>query len=137
MAINQLFLKEPSKEILLEIFNYLGYESFNDKKSFSQKTITNVYDKIIPLLYNLKKYYIPCKANIYFNTLNSKKILTILKQCLKIHNFKLVSKEVYFKENKHKYLYYNIEDLNKSEEIIKNDNVKHNIRYDNIILTFD
>ena len=64
MAINQLFLKEPSKEILLEIFNYLGYQSFTDNKSFSQKTINNVYDKIIPLnslkniIYHVKQIFI-------------------------------------------------------------------------------
>ena len=106
MAINQLFIKEPPKELILEILNELGFKSFDDKKSFSQFSINNVYDKIIPLIYKLKKYYILCKANIYFSNLNSKKIITILKQCLKIYELKLISKEVYFKEKKHKYLYY-------------------------------
>ena len=57
MAINQLFLKEPKKEILLEILHELGFKSFEDKKSFSQFSINNVYDRIIPLIYKLKEYY--------------------------------------------------------------------------------
>lgn len=135
MAINQLFLKEPKKEILLEILHELGFKSFEDKKSFSQFSINNVYDRIIPLIYKLKEYYIPCKSNIYFNNLNSKKIITIIKQCLKIYELRLLSKEVYFKEKKHKYLYYYIENIKN----VTNDKQKpkHNIRYDNIILTFD
>lgn len=138
MAINQLFIKKPPEENLIKIFNCLGFSSLRDTKSFSQNTINNSYDKIFPLVLSLKKYYIPCKSILYFNNLNSKKIITLLKQCLKLYDYKLISKEVYFKDIKKKKIFYTLTLLTKNN--IFSDSIERKItevKYNNIILNFD
>ena len=64
----------------------------------------------------LRKLYIKCKHKIYLENLNEKKIITLLRQLLRTHNFELRAKEKY--ENGKKYLLYTI-----SKKKI-NDNIK-------------
>jgi hypothetical protein len=85
--INQLFKKEPDREIILELVNAFGYSNFNQidqpfNKSDLEKRKT--IDKIQKLKNKLEQYYIPCKAKHYLNKkLTIKNILTILRQFLK------------------------------------------------------
>ena len=137
MGFNQLFLKKPPLDIITNIFNILGFDLDTENKSFSQNTISNNYDKIFPLILSLKKYYLPCKANIYFESLTSKKVITILKQCLKIYDYKLVSKEIYLKELKKKKLYYSLKNNTIPNKPKINNSYQYNTRSENIILSFD
>ena len=43
----------------------------------------------------LDDYYLPCKKKIYLNDHDFEKCITILRQCIKLYNYKLVSKEKY------------------------------------------
>jgi hypothetical protein len=43
----------------------------------------------------LKKYYIPCKYEKYVTDLNEKKLVTILRQIVKLHDYKVTSQEKY------------------------------------------
>ena len=74
----------------------------------------------------LKKYYIPCKYNIYLKDINEKKCITILRQFLKIHNHTLFSKEKYYHGKK--LLYY---------QVIKKQIHIQSKKNDKIILSFD
>jgi hypothetical protein len=102
MPINQLFKSMPPKNLIEELLSLYGLSGFDDDKPFSKielgqlKTLDNMaefIDKIAP-------YYLPCKKKIYLTNLNHKKLITILRQCIKLYDYKLISKEKYLKGEK-------------------------------------
>ena len=70
----------------------------------------------------LSNYYLPCKRKIYFTNVNSKKIITILRQILKNHNYKINSVEKYSKGKK--FLLYNLDLI---EDNTENDNKNYDL----------
>lgn len=114
---NQLFREDIDFSFLLNLINECFNIELNDSTnySFSKKIIIN--KNIVTIIDNkidfLKKYYIKCKHKIYLENLNEKKIITLLRQLLKTHDFDLKAKEKY--ENGKKYLLYTI-----SKKIIYN-----------------
>lgn len=95
MTINQLFKKQPNEDLILEIFSLLGYKDFCDDISFTKNEIMNseTFAKISEKLESLKDYYLPCKRKVYFENLNHKKIITILRQTIKLFGYKIESRE--------------------------------------------
>lgn len=132
MTINQLFRKKPTSDLILRLLNLLNIYSFNSDVTFSQKTIilNNVILKSKPLLNELKLFYLPCKKKIYLENITPKKFITILKQCLKLFNYKLVSQEKYI--NSDKIIIYRISPINVETETVSN-----NISYKKYTLSFD
>lgn len=102
MTINQLFKKKPSKELVEKLINTFGLMGFNDDSFFSKKETdkNNTISKINNLIPILDEYYLPCKKKIYLRDINYKRSITILRQCIKIYNFVLKSKEKYIKGDK-------------------------------------
>ena len=102
MTINQLFKKKPSKELVEKLINTFGLMGFNDDSFFSKKETdkNNTISKINNLVPILDEYYLPCKKRIYLRDINYKRSITILRQCIKIYNFVLKSKEKYIKGDK-------------------------------------
>lgn len=115
---NQLFSNEyPPFEIVQQILNLLLYnnitnvsETDNIYIEFSKKTLVqkNVVNTIEPYIEELKKYYLKCKHKKYLENLTEKKIITLLRQILKPHNYVLISSEKY--DNGIKYLAYVIKE---------------------------
>ena len=111
---NQLFSNEyPPFELVQQILNLLLYnnitnvsETDNIYIEFSKKTLVqkNVMNTIEPYIEELKKYYLKCKHKKYLENLTEKKIITLLRQILKPHNYMLLSSEKY--DNGIKYLAY-------------------------------
>lgn len=109
-AKNQLFRENIPFEFINELLN----ECFNielnlsTQYSFSKKTIKNrnIIDIINNKIETLKKYYIKCKHKVYLANLNEKKVITLLRQLLKVHDYELKAKEKY--ENGKKFLLYTI-----------------------------
>ena len=102
MTINQLFKKKPSIELIEDIVKAIGLNDIYDTTFFSKHNIdqNNSIEKINKIIPNLEEYYLPCKRKIYLNNLNYKRVITILRQCLKVHNFLIKSKEKYIKGDK-------------------------------------
>ena len=102
MPFNQLFKSIPPKNLIEELLNLYGLSDLDDTKPFSKidliqlKTLETI-EEIIP---KLNSYYLPCKGRIYLTNLNYKKLITILRQCIKLFNYKLLSKEKYLKGEK-------------------------------------
>lgn len=98
MTLNQLFKKQPTIELVFKILNLLKIYTVDEMKykTFSKNDITS---SVLEEMENLKpvfeEYYIKCKFDVYFTFLDDKKIVTILRQCLKAINYKLVSKKEY------------------------------------------
>ena len=126
---NQLFREfmdyDTLKNLMKETFNVELNENIN--YSFSKKTILN--KDIISLLEEkidyLKKFYIKCKHKIYLENLNEKKVITLFRQLLRIHDFELKAKEKY--ENGKKYLLYTI---TKKMEVISLKKINSTINFD-------
>jgi hypothetical protein len=109
MTLNQLFKKKPTMELVFKILNLLKYNTIEDFKTrnFSKNDITpyvlEEMEKLKPLF---EEYYIKCKFDIYFTFLDGKKIVTILRQCLKLLDYRLDSKKEYISGKR--YIVYTI-----------------------------
>jgi len=107
---NQLFRADISLEFLIDFIHKLFQIELNTtiNYSFSKKTLTtkNIKNIINENMEILKKIYIKCKHKIYLENLNEKKIITLIRQLLRIHKYDLKAKEKY--ENGKKYLLYTI-----------------------------
>lgn len=107
---NQLFREDISLEFLIDFIHKLFQIELNStiNYSFSKKTLTtkNIKNVINENMEILKKIYIKCKHKIYLENLNEKKIITLIRQLLRIHKYDLKAKEKY--ENGKKYLLYTI-----------------------------
>ena len=125
---NQLFREEVSYDFVIDFINKLFNIELNNSinYSFSKKTLItkNIKNIIYENLKRLKKIYIKCKHKIYLENLNEKKIITLIRQLLRTHNFDLKAKEKY--ENGKKYLLYTI-----------SKKVENNIKKINSIINFD
>jgi len=105
---NQLFRISPDLQFTKTLLQMFGIKDINDNHSFTRLNLIDLKTviKMEENIEELKKYYIPCKANKYLHGLNEKKCITILRQFLKIHNLTLNSKEKYNKGKKQ--LFYQV-----------------------------
>ena len=98
MTINQLFKKRPTIDLVLQILKLLKINNLEEikYKSFSKNDITPaVLGEIENMRHIFEDYYIKCKYDIYFTFIDQKKVVTILRQCLKAIDYKLNSRKEY------------------------------------------
>ena len=122
--INQLFTKNPDREIILDILDAFGYQNFNNiDQPFNKKDLDKrkTIDKMQRLRPKLEEYYIPCKVEKYLTDMNEKKLITVLRQIGKIFEYNVVSNEKYL--NSHKVLQYSLENNG-----INDDYINHNLK---------
>jgi len=102
MPINQLFKSIPPKTLIEELLLLYGLTGFDDNKPFSKIELTQIktLDNMSEFIDKISSYYLPCKKRIYLTNLNYKKLITILRQCIKLYDYKLSSKEKYLKGEK-------------------------------------
>ena len=125
MAINQLFKSKPPFNLVLKICLYFGIdlEDLSKKNSFTKNELVklDLESKFSELRETLKQYYIPCKCKIYLNNITISKSVTILRQILKLYNFKITSNESY--NNSKKYIIYVITQ-NENKQLTNNGVIK-------------
>ena len=99
---NQLFRRQPTKELALEIIYSFGLKDFNDNHNFSRQDLISLktVEAIRELKPELEKYYLPCKARTYLNDLTCKNVITILRQIVKPHGYVVYSREKYIRGDK-------------------------------------
>ena len=109
MVNNQLFKKIPTKEYINKILKLFGIVDFDENFYFSKFDIQkkNILDTINEEIPELEKYYLKCKAKKYLVDLNHKKLITILRQLVRQHKYRIVGFEKY--TNGEKYLLYKLE----------------------------
>ncbi len=116
--INQLFSKNPDREIMLEILNAFGFQNFNNiDQPFNKKDLEKrkTIEKIQKIRHKLEEYYIPCKAKIYLKKkLTNRSIMTILRQFLKNEDYFINYWETYV--DGVKTTYYQIKENPKSQK---------------------
>ena len=127
MPMNQLFKIKPSKKICIKLLNAFGILDFNDTHIFTKSDLIflNSVDKIEILRKRLLKYYIPCKARTYLYNLTIKNIITILRQIVKIYDYKIKAKEKYVKGVK--FITYQLMSIKYiSPPVVVLNNINHN-----------
>lgn len=122
MPINQLFIKQIPEFLIVKVLNIIGIKNFDDVRDFYFTNIDSNISDIIESLEDLKPYYLPCKKKVYFKNIDSKKIMTILRQTLKLYEYIIESKEKYIKETKKKCIVFTIQKKKTKQQIrnIKN-----------------
>ena len=90
MPKNQLFKIIPDLQIIKVILKVFGLDNLEDTRLFTKDHMKdiNTVDKMNELLDKLKEYYLPCKSKKYLTNLDEKKCITILRQFIKIHNYR-------------------------------------------------
>ena len=120
MVKNQLFKKYPQKDLVIQLLNVIGFRNFDDKKYITKSIIElDTLNKFEEYKSILKEYYIPCKYKLYFNNININRLITIIRQLLKIYGYTIKSKEKYI--NSKKELIYSIHQLKDNTIIINFD----------------
>ena len=127
---SQLFQQIPNKNFVSKILNCFGIINFNDETEFTKSYLEdlNIISKIENLIPELVIYYLPCKYNIFLKNIKINNCITILRQFLKIYNYKLKKRERV--ENKKKTIYYHIEKIDSK-------NIKIESSVDKCVLKFN
>ena len=104
MTMFQLFRDKPPLQIVINMLKCVGIETLQDTKhNFTKEDITNCIENACwnDNLVLLKEYYLPCKYKNYCENVTAKKLITVMKQCLRPYSYKLESKEKYISGKKH------------------------------------
>ena len=113
----QLFKQIPTKEYVTKIMNMFGIKDYDENIYYTREQFSknNIIENLNIEEDELLKYYFDCKAKIYLNLDSVKKCITVLRQLLKIYDYKLQSKEKYL--NKRKILVYHIKSISTDKNI--------------------
>ena len=136
MTINQLFLIKPTLELIMKLLACLNINSLKSDVSFSKKTIVrhNIIFKAKSVLDELRKCYLPCKTKRYLDDITPRKLITVIKQCLKLYNGSLYSYEKYI--NGEKTILYKL-DLRTPDENQHGQPNINDLVYNSFVLSFD
>jgi len=89
--MTKLFRETPPFDIVMTTLRALGFNGIADTKIFSADEVRlDTLETWAPML---EPYYLPCKAKRYFSTLDSRRIITLLRHMLPAHGFKLQTYE--------------------------------------------
>jgi hypothetical protein len=108
MKINQLFVKKVDPDVALKLLNCFGLQNLDDRKSFTKHDLiaNQVVDNVRNILPELLQYYLPCKARVYLDNLSERRVLTILRQVVRLYDHYVHSKEKNI--NSHKVIVYQL-----------------------------
>jgi hypothetical protein len=85
---NPLFRELPPLGLVLGILEKL---QIHVSHTFTRSQID--FDLALNIIEDLKPYYFICKSEDLFREINEKRLITILRQCLKVHNYILKGRE--------------------------------------------
>jgi hypothetical protein len=96
MRLNQLFTRMIEKDIVNRLLKCIGLHGVTDGRNFTKydlirlKSVEKFEDN---LLDELSTYYLPCKARIYLNGMTEKKLITVIKQVLRLYDYAITVQE--------------------------------------------
>jgi hypothetical protein len=102
MPKNQLFRLVPPAEVCQQVLRAFGLNGFGDATNFSRRDlcIIGCVQRMNELRQTLLEYYLPCKARTYLSDLNSKNVITVLRQLARLNGYSVQSREKYIKGDK-------------------------------------
>ena len=87
----KLFRQHPPFEILTTMLKELGFTGITDSKIFSTEDLKmDTVETWAPLV---EPYYLPCKSKKYFDVLDARRTVTILRHIMPLHGFRLQTYE--------------------------------------------
>ena len=112
MVYYQLYNELPDKDFINQVCELYGIQDFDTNYIFSLRDLEKLetVKKLTELGNEFKKYYLNCKYKKYVEDLNEKKSITLLRQLLKLIQYKVISREKY--SDGRKYLIYHIKNMN-------------------------
>ena len=124
MKKNQLFRKIPTLDLFERFVKIFGLTDINDCRKFTRDTLLHqqTMEKFEGFRDELEEYYIPCKVEKYLVDMNEKKLITVLRQIGKVHDYNVISNEKYL--NSRKVLQYSLERGGQDDEDYVNYNLK-------------
>ena len=96
--MTKLFRESPPVDILTTMLIEIGFTGITDTKIFSLEDIK--LDTIEVWAPVLEPYYLPCKAKRYFDTIDARRVVTLLRHLLPFQGFKLQSYERHYQGKK-------------------------------------
>ena len=85
--MSKLFRETPHIDVVLQMLRELGFSGLTDGKLFSANELKlETVEAWAPLL---EPFYLPCKAKRYFDELDSRRVITLLRHVLPPHGFRL------------------------------------------------
>jgi len=85
--MSKLFRETPHIDVVLQMLKELGFSGLSDGKLFSANELKlETIETWAPLL---EPFYLPCKAKRYFDALDSRRVITLLRHVLPVHGFRL------------------------------------------------
>lgn len=92
---DQNFRNKPDIKFILTLLETFGLDNLEDDRYFTKEHMKEnlTVEKINDLIPQMNDYYLPCKSKIYLKDINEKKAITILRQFVKIYNYKVFSFE--------------------------------------------
>ena len=85
--MSKLFRETPPLDLVQYMLTELGFTGLNDIRIFSAEELN--IDAEMTWAPLLEPYYLPCKAKRYFDTLDSRRVVTLLRHVLPFHGFRL------------------------------------------------
>lgn len=92
---DQNFRNKPDIKFISTLLETFGLDNLEDDRYFTKGHMKEnlTVEKINELIPQMNDYYLPCKSKIYLQNINEKKAITILRQFVKIYNYKVFSFE--------------------------------------------
>jgi len=85
--MSKLFRETPHVDVVLLMLRELGFSGIADGKLFSANELKlDTVETWAPLL---EPFYLPCKAKRYFDALDARRVITLLRHVLPVHGFRL------------------------------------------------
>ena len=89
--MSKLFRESPPLDLVINILGELGFAGITDTKIFSAEEVkVDTLEAWAPLL---EPYYLPCKARRYFDSIDNRRVITLLRHILPFHGFRLQTYE--------------------------------------------
>lgn len=131
--INQLFVEKPPDSLILSCIKLLGWTSLTDKRVLIRTDLDDlqIAARFTTLMNDIKRYYLPCKQEKYLSTMNTKAIITIVRQLLKTMGYNIRGIERVM-DNK-KEMIYKLELYKKMKPITQQEN--KNFSSSNTVIT--
>jgi hypothetical protein len=127
---NQLFTEIPDINFLNNFLKLYGIVNLYNSTEFTKYDLIdlNIINNIEDLIPELVIYYLPCKFKMFLTNITINKCLTLLRQIIRLYDFKLKKRE--HVQNKKKVIYYHLEKIN-------NINIQINNEYKKCVLNFN
>ena len=85
--MSKLFRELPPLDVLVLMLNELGFTGLTDTKLFcAEELVLNSIESWVPIL---EPYYLPCKAKRYFDRIDARRVITIIRHVLPFYGYRL------------------------------------------------